>query len=280
MSHSERSLMQVYEPRFQQAQERLRDVFEISTVINQGAREYQEDAILSEKPIGSHLGFVVLADGMGGHAAGDVASNLIVCEVMKGWLAAGLNKDSSNSEVVAFLHNSAEQANKQIFEACRNDLNVKGMGATLLILICIEDRAFWFSVGDSPLYLWRSCELVQLNEDHSMAPQIDMMAKLGMLDPDLARNHPDRNMLTSVIHGGDIAKIDCPSDPFRLLPDDVLIAASDGLQFLEDKDIQEVVTRNHEEGCDAIADALIRALISLDDPDQDNIAFSVAKVCS
>lgn len=280
MSHSERSLIQVHEPRFQQAEERLRDVFDISTVLNQGAREYQEDAILSEKPIGSDLGFVVLADGMGGHAAGDVASNLIVCEVMKGWLAAGLNKDSSNSEVVAFLHDSAERANKQIFEASRNDLNVKGMGATLLILICIEDRAFWFSVGDSPLYLWRSGELIQLNEDHSMAPQIDMMAKLGMLDPDLARNHPDRNMLTSVIHGGDIAKIDCPSDPFKLLPDDVLIAASDGLQFLEDKDIQEVVTRNHEVSCDAIADKLIRALISLDDPDQDNIAFSVAKVCS
>lgn len=280
MSHSERYLMQVHEPRFQQAEERLRDVFDISTVLNQGAREYQEDAILSEKPIGSDLGFVVLADGMGGHAAGDVASNLIVCEVTKGWLAAGLNKDSSNSEVVAFLHDSAERANKQIFEASRNDLNVKGMGATLLILICIEDRAFWFSVGDSPLYLWRSGELIQLNEDHSMAPQIDMMAKLGMLDPDLARNHPDRNMLTSVIHGGDIAKIDCPSDPFKLLPDDILIAASDGLQFLEDKDIQEVVTRNHEVSCDAIADALIRALISLDDPDQDNIAFSVAKVCS
>lgn len=280
MSHSERYLMQVHEPRFQQAEERLRDVFDISTVINQGAREYQEDAILSEKPIGSDIGFVVLADGMGGHAAGDVASNLIVCEVMKGWLAAGLNKDSSNSEVVAFLHDSAERANKQIFEASRNDLNVRGMGATLLILICIEDRAFWFSVGDSPLYLWRSGELIQLNEDHSMAPQIDMMAKLGMLDPDLARNHPDRNMLTSVIHGGDIAKIDCPSDPFQLLSDDVLIAASDGLQFLEDKDIQEVVTRNYEAGCDAIADALIRALIGLDDPDQDNIAFSVAKVCS
>lgn len=280
MSHSERSLMQVHEPRFQQAEERLRGVFDISTVLNQGAREYQEDAILSEKPIGSDLGFVVLADGMGGHAAGDVASNLIVCEVMKGWLAAGLSKDSSNSEVVAFLHDSAERANKQIFEASRNDLKVKGMGATLLILICIQDRAFWFSVGDSPLYLWRSGELIQLNEDHSMAPQIDMMAKLGMLDPDLARNHPDRNMLTSVIHGGDIAKIDCPSDPFKLLPDDVLIAASDGLQFLEDKDIQEVVVRNHEVSCDAIADALIRALISLDDPDQDNIAFSVAKVCS
>ncbi len=69
-------------------------------------------------------------------------------------------------------------------------------------------------------------------------------------------------------------------NPFKLLPDDVLISASDGLQFLGDEDIQEVVTRNHEAGCDAIADALIRALIGLDDPDQDNIAFSVAKVCS
>ena len=70
------------------------------------------------------------------------------------------------------------------------------MGATLIALIFHRDRLHWISVGDSPLWLWRDGTLTRLNEDHSLAPQIDWMVEQGQMAPSRPR-HPDRNCLTS-----------------------------------------------------------------------------------
>lgn len=272
--------MQFEKTRRHQERERPFASFDIATAIDRGARDYQEDAILTDFPPGSDMGIVVLSDGMGGHAAGDVASTLIVDEVMHCWRDAELTRDSIDSEITDFLRNTAQCANARIHRFCHKNHNTKGMGATLLILVCIHDRAFWLSVGDSPLYRWRERELTQLNEDHSMAPQIDMMAKMGMLDPKTARDHPDRNMLTSVIYGGDIAKIDCPNEPAQLCSGDILIVASDGLQFLNNKALQKVVADVSSKRSETIVENLICGLSRLNDPDQDNVALSVVKLCS
>ena len=179
--------------------------YDVASGISQGARDYQEDAITADFPVGAEAGFVVLADGMGGHAAGDVASKIVLTEVFS-------ELKFHFADVVAF-----------------------------------ENRLYWISVGDSPLFLYRNGKLSQLNEDHSMAPQIDFMVKSGLMDPQVAANHPDRNCLISVLMGTRIPKIDCPTKYRK--------------------------TRSTE-----IAERLLEELAKLGDPDQDNISFTVIKV--
>lgn len=143
----------------------------------------------------------------------------------------------------------------------------------------VRDNAlYWISVGDSPLYLFDGEDLHQINEDHSMAPQIDLMAKAGMIDEETARNHPDRNCLTSVLMGAQIPKIDCRESPVNLAPGHILIVSSDGLQFLTNDQIKKVVAEHKKDSSERLASALMSMVQKLDDPDQDNISFAVIKI--
>jgi hypothetical protein len=152
------------------------------------------------------------------------------------------------------------------------------MGATLVVPALVENRLWWISVGDSPLFLYRGGKLSQLNEDHSMAPQIDFMVKSGLMDPEVAANHPDRNCLISVLMGSKIAKIDCPAKPHELKAGDIVVCSSDGLQFLTNAQIEKVLARYRKARSTEIAERLLDELARLDDPDQDNISFTVIKV--
>ncbi|MEL6574239.1 MAG: serine/threonine-protein phosphatase, partial [Pseudomonadota bacterium] len=120
------------------------------------------------------------------------------------------------TEIPQYLTSSAVNANNVVREYVMAHPETRGMGATLVSLVLIENRMFWMSIGDSPLYHYRGGKMQQLNEDHSMAPQIDFMVKQGLLDPETGKNHPDRNCLTSVILGDRVAKSDCPKTPFEV----------------------------------------------------------------
>ena len=134
------------------------------------------------------------------------------------------------------------------------------------------------SVGDSPLYLLRGGALKQLNEDHSLAPQIDVMVEQGLLTPEAAKEHPDRNCLTSAIMGGKIPRSDCPSGYFELQLGDVLVISSDGLQYLGEPMIKKVLHKYRKRKSSEIAGHLLAAIDDLADPDQDNVSFSVVKL--
>jgi hypothetical protein len=142
----------------------------------------------------------------------------------------------------------------------------------------VENRLWWISVGDSPLFLYRAGKLSQLNEDHSMAPQIDFMVKSGLMDAETGANHPDRNCLISVLMGTRIPKVDCPVKPVELRAGDIVICASDGLQFLTNAQIERVVGKYSKKRSTEIAERLLEELVRLDDPDQDNISFTIIKV--
>jgi serine/threonine protein phosphatase PrpC len=142
----------------------------------------------------------------------------------------------------------------------------------------VENRLWWISIGDSPLFLYRNGKLSQLNEDHSMAPQIDFMVKSGLMDAEVAANHPDRNCLISVLMGTRIPKIDCPAKPVELQAGDIVICASDGLQFLTNAQIEKLVGKYRKSRSTEIAERLLEELTKLDDPDQDNISFTIIKV--
>lgn len=252
--------------------------YDVASGISQGARDYQEDAITADFPVGAEAGFVVLADGMGGHAAGDVASKIILTEVFSELKFHFADVEAFERRAPEILRNVAEFANDTLRDHAEQNPETRGMGATLVVPALIENRLWWISVGDSPLFLYRNGLLSQLNEDHSMGPQIDFMVQSGLLDARIAVDHPDRNCLLSVLMGADIAKVDCPERPLELKAGDIVICASDGLQFLSNAQITRILGKYRKARSTEIAERLLDEIDRLDDPDQDNISFTVIKV--
>ena len=252
--------------------------YDVASGISQGARDYQEDAITSDFPVGSEAGFVVLADGMGGHAAGDVASKIVLTEVYSELKFHFADVEAFEAKAPEILRNIAELANDTLRQHTRTHPETEGMGATLVVPALVENRLWWISVGDSPLYLYRAGKLSQLNEDHSMAPQIDFMVSSGLMDAATAANHPDRNCLISVLMGTRIPKIDCPTKPAELQAGDIVVCASDGLQFLTNTQIERVLARYRKSRSTEIAERLLEEIGKLADPDQDNISFCIIKL--
>ena len=131
-----------------------------------GAREVQEDDFgfidgATLDPGGQHP-VVVVADGMGGHASGEIASRLAVRAFVEAYGTEGRPSDR--------LRTGLDHANRAIDDAIRENLSLGGMGTTLVAAAVTTDGLEWVSVGDSPLLIYRDGRLKRLNEDHSMAP--------------------------------------------------------------------------------------------------------------
>lgn len=252
--------------------------YDVTSILNRGCRDYQEDAIATDFSLGTEFGYAVLSDGMGGHAAGDVASKIVVTEVFSELKFQSSNVAKLAENMGPVLKSAAVSANECMAAHASTNPQTAGMGATLVAPVFIRDNLYWISIGDSPLYLLRNGALRQLNEDHSLGPHIDYMVRSGMMSEDVGRNHPDRSALTSVLIGETIERIDCPERPFQLRDGDILVASSDGLQFLSNAQITQVLRDNMAEDSAKIAESLLDELRDLDDPEQDNISFSVIKV--
>jgi len=252
--------------------------FDVASAISQGKRDYQEDSLVTDFPHGADFGFAVLADGMGGHAAGDTASKIIVTEVFSELKFQSNDLKNTEANMQKILREAATFANSCIEAYVAENPDTKGMGATLVAPVILENRLFWISIGDSPLFLFRKGILTQLNEDHSMAPQIDLMVRSGLMDEETGRDHPDRNCLTSVLIGGKVAQIDCPEAPTELMTGDIIVVASDGLQFLDNDRIERILTKSRKKRSAEIAEILLEMIERLGDPDQDNVSFTVIKV--
>lgn len=252
--------------------------FDVASAICQGGRDYQEDAIVTDFPAGSDTGLAVLADGMGGHAAGDVASKIVVTEVFGDLKFESANFLGFEKEVPEYLKSAATNANLCVGDHVKAYPQTHGMGSTLVAMVMVANRMYWMSIGDSPLYLLRQGKLRQLNEDHSMAPQIDLMVESGLVSEEEGLEHPDRNCLTSVIFGANVAKSDCPGTPFTLEVGDIVLISSDGLQYLQNEKIEKILRKNRRRKSSEIAEHLLEAIYNLADPDQDNVSFAVIKL--
>ena len=252
--------------------------FDAASALSTGARDGQEDAVLIDFPVGTDTGFAVLADGMGGHSAGEVASRQVVTHIYATLKLNAEKFSEHTAELPRLLDEGLHNANAAVHDYVRQHPRLEGMGSTLVALALVEGRAQWISVGDSPLYLLRNGALQQLNQNHSVGSEVDLMVQAGTMDADTARFHPDRNCLTSAITGSRIAHTDCPSEAFELRPGDILLLASDGVQFLSNEQIARVLTRYRRRSAAEIAGQLLSAVEALSDPDQDNISLSVIKV--
>ncbi|SNT07801.1 PP2C family protein-serine/threonine phosphatase [Tropicimonas sediminicola] len=258
--------------------QRSEPTFEAASAVSVGKRAYQEDAVLFDCPVGSETGLVVLSDGMGGHAAGDVASSIVLTEVFSELKLQSARQDDGEAGFRDLLMRAAQGANDCIRAYVDDQPDAIGMGATLVAGVLRGPFLHWISIGDSPLLLFRDGDLIRLNEEHSFGQQMDSMVEAGLMAREVAEHHPDRNCLTSVVGGGRITQIDCPDTPFELFDDDILVFASDGLQFLPDSQIAEVLADWRDTSSTSIAAQLLREIERLDDPDQDNVSIVVIKV--
>ncbi len=253
-------------------------MYDVAAAIDKGRRDYQEDAVAIDFPEEEGTGFVVLADGMGGHKAGDIASRIAVMKVSDTIKERLDTSDLPDDVIPEVLRAATLSANQSIASYVSRNSDVAGMGTTLVAPILSGNQLHWISVGDSPLFLFQDGKLHQVNEDHSLAPQIDLMVQSGMLDAEAARHHPDRNCLTSVLMGDDIPKIDYGKPPVSLTKGDIVVVSSDGLQFLTNNQISGILSTHQDADSETIADALMDAIRELDDPDQDNVSLAVIKV--
>jgi serine/threonine protein phosphatase PrpC len=257
--------------------------YEHAVATTRGARDYQEDtaaywpgggdpfAPVSSSGTGGIGGsFAVLADGMGGHAGGALASR-IVCE---NFLSTAVHSDGeAQSRLIAALN----AANEAIASKVADNPMLSGMGSTLVGAAFSDSGIEWVSVGDSPLYLFRRGEVAVLNEDHSLAPELDRLVAAGRLTEAEARRDPRRHMLRSAVTGEEIDLVDISRRPLALEEGDYIVLASDGVETLEPGEIARIIQGYAKDGAAAVATALIRAVEALREPHQDNATVLVVR---
>lgn len=205
----------------------MSDQKNITTVLrtNKGrVRDHNEDFI-AEAP---ELGLVVLADGMGGHNAGEVASELavrtILDSVRAGWPYLSEIKSGQAAPEVELLRKSVEIAHTAIREKADTDPQCQGMGTTAVVCLVRDERVIIAHVGDSRLYRLRSGKLKQITQDHSLVE--DLIAK-GFYSREEARDNVRRNILTRALGSGDSIVVDLLNE--QVAVGDIYLLCSDGL---------------------------------------------------
>jgi protein phosphatase len=161
----------------------------------------------------------IVADGMGGHRGGEIASSLAVKTIQSSFYANGGDRASA-------LKLAVVEANRIILRKATSDASLAGMGTTCTAMAVHDGFAYFVHVGDSRAYVLREDELVQLTQDHSLVGE---MVRSGILSDEDARNHPKRNVITRSLGIQESVAADTPFSPFKLEKDDVFILCSDGL---------------------------------------------------
>ncbi|WP_461810034.1 Stp1/IreP family PP2C-type Ser/Thr phosphatase [Faecalimonas sp.] len=194
-------------------------------------REVNQDYVyVTDKPVGHIPNLFVVADGMGGHKAGDFASKYAV-QVLEEHIR---NNSGMGPEVI--ITEAVQEANHKIVEKARENTEMEGMGTTLVVATIIEHTLYFANVGDSRLYLIRD-EIKQLSKDHSL---VEEMVRLGGLNEEEAKHHPDKNIITRAIG----AKEDVEADFFEyhLQKGDIILMCTDGLtNMVDDNEIFKIV---------------------------------------
>ena len=194
-------------------------------------RQLNQDFIyLSETPIGNLPNVFIVADGMGGHNAGDYASRYAV-ETVVDEIGSSFERNPAK-----ILGGAIEKANTLIRQRAQENEAYSGMGTTMVAATLIGRYLEVANVGDSRLYVIRD-QMEQITQDHSL---VEEMVRMGGIDKESARNHPDKNIITRAIGARD----DIETDFFNLelQPGDMVLLCSDGLtNMMEDRAIYRIL---------------------------------------
>lgn len=194
-------------------------------------REMNQDYFFtSETAVGNLPNLFIVADGMGGHKAGEYASRYTIERVV-----ASVSRNVSD-EPVTIIQEAIEKANELLIAESKADKNKSGMGTTLVVATIIGHKLLVANVGDSRLYIV-SDKMKQITRDHSL---VEEMVRLGEMDKNQARKHPDKNIITRAIGATDVVE----ADFFEVELDDkdTVLMCTDGLtNMVDDSSIMEII---------------------------------------
>jgi serine/threonine protein phosphatase PrpC len=244
--------------------------YALSSII--GDRENQEDFGAIKSSGDSNAILAVIADGMGGQVAGEVASSSVVNVFVESFTL------NPSKNLPLKLSVALEKANRNLAKSIAKNPKLSGMGATLIAAYITPKSINWASVGDSVLYLFRDRKLKRLNQDHSMLPVLQESVRRGKITQDEAQIHPHRNALRSALTGEDIPMVDLQDESLRLQNGDLVVLATDGILTLSEPEIRSVLDRCKAETAQVIASQLMEAVTQINRPRQDNTLVEVIKV--
>lgn len=230
-------------------------------------RQLNQDYVFSSgKPVGNMPNLFIVADGMGGHKAGDFASKYTV-ETIEREIKTSFEKNPT-----IIIKKAIQTANRAVRKKAGEDPNLAGMGTTVVVATVIGRYLQVANVGDSRLYVANESGIRQITRDHSL---VEEMIRLGGIAREDARRHPDKNIITRAIGARDEVEVDFFT--VELGPADYILMCSDGLtNMLEDQEILDILrTHNDPKNLVETAHALIDA--ANNNGGKDNIAVVLVK---
>ena len=208
----------------------------------------QDSIFFTDEPIGPLPNLYIVADGMGGHKAGDVASKTAIEGVTE------YVKESAINNSVSVLKRAILYANDKIYKMAKENEDWKGMGTTFVAAVCEDDILYVANIGDSRLYFIDD-EIRQVTMDHSL---VEELIRSGQLDRNKGRNHPEKNIITRALGISD--KIMTDFFELEMKQGDGILLCSDGLSnMLEDDEIKEIVLESSGDITAAVEKLIDRA---------------------
>ena len=202
-----------------------------ATDVGQKRKMNQDYVFASAEPVGNLPNLFVVADGMGGHNAGDYASSHAVTSMVE-----EIRQDADFNPIKVIRH-AIECVNTEILTQAQQDEKLRGMGTTMVAATIVGHYAYVANVGDSRLYVVGE-QIQQITKDHSLVQE---MVRMGELNAEEARNHPDKNIITRAL--GAERTVDVDFFDLKLEPGNVVLMCSDGLSnMVEDDRIGEIIS--------------------------------------
>lgn len=205
-------------------------------------RETNEDSYFCDPP---HL--FIVADGMGGHVAGEIASKLAVTTVIN-----YIRENCGDATPESLLNQAITQANTSVYQMALSKDVFNGMGTTITAVYIEGEIIYWGHVGDSRLYLLRNGDLCQITSDHSLVWEL---VQSGNITKEEALVHPKRNMLTRAVGTSCLVAVDTGAILWQ--PGDIVLMCTDGLtNMISEQDIYKLI-KSEECDFDSILDQLV-----------------------
>jgi PPM family protein phosphatase len=227
-------------------------IFEFASLTDPGlARDNNEDSVAYDAP----TNLAILADGMGGYNAGEIASGMATAFIrseMSRWLSQA-GKTANAREVRRAMEICVDNANRSIFNAANSNPQYSGMGTTLVVGVFQDTRLMLGHIGDSRCYRLRGQEFIQVTKDHSLLQE---QMDAGLITPEQAATSLNKNLVTRALGVEDTVLLEI--NEYRIEPDDLYLMCSDGLSdMVSDNSIGEII--RGEQALDTKAQALVAA---------------------
>lgn len=212
--------------------------------------------------------WAVVCDGMGGMAAGNIASASAV-EVIAGALEQNLSPKSSASFVKNLLKTSIESANARVYDMAEENEEMRGMGTTVVAVVIVKGVAYFAHAGDSRAYCYSADKFEQITTDHSI---VQTLIEKGQLTEDEAKNHPNKNIITRAL--GVASYIDIDFDEREVVEGDTVLLCTDGLTNCIDDELIKLAASDND--FDSLAERLVE--LANQNGGNDNITAVAVKI--